>query len=102
MANFEDFPTLLCPTADFFATGGESLNPCKIFTSDVYFHGMFIFYEETLLLSPNKLNWFFEMNLFTIFKTRFFSKHFELKFSNPFTNNEESNKPKMAYSCNFS
>ena len=35
MANFEDFPPIFCPTADFLPQGGGALLPCKIFTSEV-------------------------------------------------------------------
>ena len=42
MANFEDFPPIFCPTADFLPQGGGAL-PCKIFTSG--------------FLRPNKVFW---------------------------------------------
>ena len=33
MANFEDFPTIFCLTADLLPEGGGGANPFKIFTS---------------------------------------------------------------------
>ena len=34
MANFEDFPPIFCPTADFLPQGGVRPEFSKIFTSD--------------------------------------------------------------------